>query len=431
MDRIAIIGATGLIGSSIAAALATRGSRVVGVARHVGAAPRRHPAIEWTAAELGRTDRAQWKILLKDVTAVVNCAGALQDGPSDDLEQTHRTGLADLVAGCRAAGVKRFVHFSAMGVDRATPTRFSATKRAGDDVLSASGLDWIILRPSVVLGPSAYGASALIRGLSSLPYLPVMPDTGALRPVALEDVVATVEFFLRPGAATRLAVELAGPERFEFVELVRLYRSWLGLPRAVEFAIPRWLAALAYLSGDLAGRLGWRPPVRSTARQEVARGAIGDDAEWKSITGIKPRRIGQTLESRPASVQDHWFAALYLLKPVVIGSLAIFWIGSGLASLGPGLPTGMSLMGQAGITDPLARLVIVGGGVADLLVGMGIAFRKSARLAMLAGIGVSLAYALAGSVVTPWLWIDPLAPLLKIGPVIALMLVGLAILRDR
>ncbi|WP_306224301.1 SDR family oxidoreductase [Bosea beijingensis] len=430
MARIAVIGATGLIGTNIAVALATR-SRVLGISRHVEDAARRHPTIEWKTAEIGRTSSAEWARLLTGVTAVVNCAGALQDGPTDDLAGTHHIGVADLVAGCSAAGVRRFVHFSAMGVDSATPTRFSATKRAGDDVLSASALEWVILRPSVVLGPAAYGASALIRGLASLPYLPVMPNTGALRPVALEDVVATVAFFVVPGAPTRLALELAGPERFEFVELVRLYRRWLGLPPAVEFALPSWLATLAYRSGDFAGRLGWRPPVRSTARLEVARGATGDDSDWKRLTRIEPSRIGQTLEARPASVQDRWFATLYLLKPVIIASLALFWIGSGLASLGPGLPTGVALMGQGGVTGLWANLAIVGGGLADLSIGAGIAFRRTARPAMLAGIAVSLAYALAGSFVTPWLWFDPLAPLLKIAPVIALMMVGLATLRDR
>ena len=430
MDRIAVIGATGLIGTNIAVALAKR-SRVLGVARHVEDAARRHPTIEWKTAEIGLTSSAEWARLLTGVTAVVNCAGALQDGPTDDLAGTHHTGVADLVAGCRAAGIRRFVHFSAMGVDSATPTRFSATKRAGDDVLSVSELEWVILRPSVVLGPAAYGASALIRGLSSLPYLPVMPNTGALRPVAVEDVVATVAFFVVAGAPARLALELAGPERFEFVELVRLYRKWLGLPPAVEFVIPSWLAALVYRSGDFAGKLGWRPPVRSTARLEVARGATGDVSDWKRLTGIEPSRIGQTLEARPASVQDRWFATLYLLKPVIIASLALFWIGSGLASLGPGLPTGMTLMGQGGVTGLGAKLAVVGGGLADLSIGAGIAFRRTARPAMLAGIAVSLAYALAGSVVTPWLWFDPLAPLLKIAPVIALMMVGLATLRDR
>lgn len=431
MERIAIIGATGLIGTNIGASLASRGFHLVKVARHVEGNAPSQSGVVWKAADVGRTSRVEWAVVLEGVAAVVNCAGALQDGPSDDLDGTHRSGLSDLIAGCQAAGVRRFIHFSAMGVDQARPSKFSATKHAGDEVLSASDLDWVILRPSVVLGAPVYGASALIRGLSSLPILPVMPDTRALCPVALEDVVATVEFFLRDEARTRVAVELAGPERFEFSELVGLYRRWLGLPPAVQFALPRWLARIAYGLGDMAGKLGWRPPVRSTARAEIARGATGDDTEWKLVTGIEPKRISQTLEARPASVQDRWFAALYLLKPIVIASLVVFWIGSGLASVGPGFSAGLDLMNQGGVSDRWASFVIMAGGVADLAIGVGIAIRRKTRLALLAGIAVSAAYALAGSIVTPWLWLDPLASLLKIAPVIALMLVGLATLRDR
>jgi len=88
-------------------------------------------------------------------------------------------------------------------------------------------------------------------------------------------------------------------------------------------------------------------------------------------------------------------------------------------------------MKQGGVTDGWANFVIMAGGAADLAIGVGIAIRRTTRLALLAGIAVSAAYALAGSIVTPWLWFDPLASLLKIAPVIALMLVGLATLRDR
>jgi uncharacterized protein YbjT (DUF2867 family) len=431
LERIAIIGATGLIGTSIGAALASRGFHLVKVARHVEGNALSQSGVVWKAADVGRTSRVEWAVLLEDVTAVVNCAGALQDGPSDDLDNTHRSGLSELIAGCQAAGVNRFIHFSAMGVERATPSKFSETKRAGDEVLSASDLDWVILRPSVVLGAPVYGASALIRGLSSLPIVPVMPDTGPLRPVALEDVVATVEHFLTKEAQKRVAIELAGPDRFEFSELVGLYRRWLRLAPAVELTLPRWLASIAYRLGDMAGKLGWRPPVRSTARAEIGRGAVGDNAEWKRLTGIEPKRITQTLMARPASVQDRWLATLYLLKPVVIGSLALFWFGSGLASVGPGFSAGLDLMKQGGVTDRWAPFVIMAGGAADLAIGVGIAIRRTTRLALLAGIAVSAAYALAGSIVTPWLWLDPLASLLKIAPVIALMLVGLATLRDR
>lgn len=428
MPRVLVIGATGLIGSHVAAALNGAGHEVTGVARHVGSATRRMPRMRWLQLDLARASRNDWGRHLAGVDAVVNCAGALQSGPDDDLAGTHERGLAALVAACEAAGVRRLVHFSAMGVDRTTPSDFSRTKLAGDRILMASGLDWVILRPSVVLGVAVYGASALIRGLAALPLLPVMPGTAPLQPVTLDDVVATVALFLNRDAPARVAVDLAGPDRFSFTGLVQLFRGWLGHAPAREIALPTWLADFLYRLGDLAGLLGWRPPVRSTARREIARGAVGDTAEWTRLTGIAPRSVPAMLNAHPASVQEGWFAGLYLLKPLVLASLALFWIGSGIVSLGPGYSRGIAMMQQTGALAPLA---VIGGGLADLLVGLGIAVRRTAGSALVAGIAVALFYALAGTFLTPWLWLDPLAPLLKIAPVIALHLVALATLRER
>ncbi|MEP9348163.1 SDR family oxidoreductase [Xanthobacter sp. KR7-225] len=428
--RVLIVGATGLIGSQIAAALAGRGHPVRGVARDVTVAARAMPSIRWSALDIGRADPAEWAAVLDRVDAVVNCAGALQSGPADDLVGTHARGLSALVAACERAGVRRLVHFSAMGVDRATPTEFSRSKRAGDEALTASALDWIILRPSVVLAPAAYGASALVRGLAALPILPVMPATAPLQPVVLEDVVETVVFFLAPAAPAKLALELAGPDRMDFSDLIRIFRAWLGAPPARELRVPKPVARALYGLGDAAGWLGWRPPVRTTAQREIARGATGDPSQWRRITAIAPRSVAAMLAAHPASVQERWFAGLYLLKPLVLVSLAIFWIGSGVASLGPGFESGIAMMQQGGASG-LAVLAVLGGGAADLLVGLGICLRRTARPALVAGIAVALFYALAGSVLTPWLWLDPLAPLLKIAPVAALHLVALAILRGR
>ena len=427
---VLVLGATGLIGAHVAAALAAEGHRVRGVARDVGRASRAMPTISWMRFDIAHADAAEAAAALQDVDVVVNCAGALQTGPRDSLALVHEGGLATLVAACERAGVRRFIHFSAMGVDRATPTEFSRTKHAGDALLMASSLDWVVLRPSVVLGPAAYGASALIRGLAALPILPVMPATAQLQPVALEDVVATVVFLVGSPAPLGIALELAGPDRLEFTGLVRLFRAWLGAPPALEIRLAEPVANVLYRLGDAAGRLGWRPPVRTTAKLEIARGATGSPSEWRRLTGIQARSMATMLTARPASVQERWFAGLYLLKPVLLVSLVIFWIGSGLASLGPGYGTGVALMkmGNAGEWAPLA---VIGGGLADLLVGIGICIRRYAGAALSAGIIVALAYALAGSVLTPWLWLDPLAPLLKIAPVTALHLVALATLRDR
>jgi len=342
----------------------------------------------------------------------------------------HAEGPAALFAACERAGLRRVVHLSAIGVDHQAPTDFSRTKRQGEEALMRCDLDWVILRPAVVTGRAAYGGSALFRGLAALPILPVMPDTAPLQIVQLDEVAATVMFFLRRGAPARLALDLAGAERLSFTDAVRHYRQWLGLPEARQWAVPKWLARSAYRLGDFAGLLGWRPPVRSTARAEIARGVSGDPAEWTRITGIAPRPLADALAAEPASVQERWFAGAYFLKPLLFTVFPLFWVGTGIASLGPGWDIGIGYMREGG-AGVLAAPSVVAGALADIAIGTAIAFRRTARRGLQAAIAISVFYALAGTAVLPRLWFDPLAPLLKIGPILVLSLLALAILEDR
>jgi uncharacterized protein YbjT (DUF2867 family) len=426
-----VTGATGLIGSAITARLVSAGHNVFGLTRNVKEAARRFPAAQWCPCDIARmTQSGLWFPYLDGADAVINCAGVLQDGPGDSTRGVHVDGIASLFAACEQRGVRRIVHFSAIGVDRETPTKFSRTKREGDVRLMASDLDWIILRPSVVVGRSAYGGSALFRGLAALPVLPVMPDTGPLQLVQLEDVTETVLFFLAPGAPARLTLDLAGPEALPFTEVVRTYRHWLGWgePRIIQ--LPAWVAGALFHLGDAAGCLGWRPPLRSTARREIARGAVGDPRAWSRLTGIRPQSLSAALASEPASVQERWFAALYLLKPVLFVVLAAFWIVSGLLAIGPGYRIGVALMSEGG-AGSMSPFAIIAGCLVDLAIGIGIVVRRSARFALYGALAISIFYATAATIILPRLWLDPLGPLVKIFPIMVLNLVALVILKDR
>jgi uncharacterized protein YbjT (DUF2867 family) len=429
--RVLVTGATGLIGAAIVARLLTEGHQVVGIARNVEQARRRHPQAEWLALDIGRlTTPANWQPHLSGIDAVINCAGALQSGPRDSVRSVHEDGPAALFGACEDSGIRRIVHISAIGIDRETPTDFSRTKRHADDALMTRALDWVILRPSVVLGRAAFGGSALFRGLASLPVLPVMPDTAPLQVVQLDDVVDTVLFFLKPDAPARLALELAGPERLSFAEVVAAYRRWLGWPPARRLAMPRWAAALLFRLGDFAALFGWRPPVRSTARREIARGAVGDPSEWARATGIVPRSLSAALAAEPSSVQERWFAGLYVVKPLLFTVLALFWVATGLICVGPGWDAGIALMDGAG-AGALAAPTVVAGALADLLVGAAIALRRTARFGLHAGLAISVAYLIAGTLLLPGLWSEPLGPLLKALPIMVLHAVALAMLEER
>ena len=92
--------------------------------------------------------------------------------------------------------------------------------------------------------------------------------------------------------------------------IVERTRAWLGWRPAWRANVPQWLADLLYRSADWAGRLGWRPPMRNTAKLEMVRGATGDPARWTEITGISPRSMQSALAANPAGVADRWFAGL-------------------------------------------------------------------------------------------------------------------------
>jgi len=114
----------------------------------------------------------------------------------------------------------------------------------------------------------------------------------------------------------------------------------------------------------------------------------------------------------------------------VFGVLSIFWIGTGLISLGPGYQIGKDLMLEGG-ADALSGPSVIAGAVADIIIGVGIAIRRTARVALHAAIAISVFYFVAGTLLLPRLWSEPLGPMLKIWPILVLILIALAILEDR
>src|SRR5262249_41114560 len=198
--RVLITGAYGLIGSAILARLNRDGHELIGCGRALDMPRRRFPYARWVEADFARLTQAQaWLPLLAGVEAVVNCVGVLQDSARDDIARVHVDGTVALFDACVRCGIARVVHVSA---NPAGPTPFARTKAQADAHLAGLDLDWVILRPALVLAPAAHGGSAMLRGLAGVPLVtPVAAADSRLQVVSIDDVAATVALSLRPGAA--------------------------------------------------------------------------------------------------------------------------------------------------------------------------------------------------------------------------------------
>ena len=211
--RVLVTGAYGLIGSACLARLHRDGHALVGAGRAIGEARRRFPMRSGVEADFARLTRAQdWLALLAGIDAVVNCVGVLQDSPRDDTRVVHVEATCALFDACVRAGIRRVVHISAIGSDPVGPTAFARTKAEADAHLSKFDLDWMILRPALVLAPAVYGSSALLRGLAGFPLVtPVAQADCRIQVVSAGDVADTVALCLAPAAPVEADLGAGAP----------------------------------------------------------------------------------------------------------------------------------------------------------------------------------------------------------------------------
>ena len=437
---IAVLGASGLIGHAVALDLLRRGFPVAAFARRFTGAQKAALGDAAVEAPLVDLDARGLADLLagRNVDILVNCIGVLQDMPGKGTASDAHGGFVSRLLsamGQQGARPQLLVHLSIPGVPESDRTAFSATKREAERLISGSTVPFAILRPGFVVAPVAYGGSALIRALAALPLR--LPQEEASRPFAATDVadISRTVAFLADGWGQgrrdwRETWEVMERRPHTVGEVVEAFRARIGGP-APRWRLPRALLSLGARAGDLAARLGWAPPVRSTALAEMRRGVAGDPGSWVAATRLEPRSLEAALAGYPAGVQELWFARRYVLKPALLGLLVVFWVVSGLIALTVAFEAAAAILTAHAFPPLLAKAITVVTSLADMAIGAAIAVRRWCRAGLLAGIALSLFYMAGAAVLTPEMWIEPLGALVKTGPAIVLMLVALAIFEDR
>ncbi|MFT4120513.1 SDR family oxidoreductase [Bradyrhizobium sp.] len=434
---ILVLGASGLIGRFVADDLRAREFRVIGVARSLSPA-QKMSALDIELPILSLDAPALTHLLGAHVVdVVVNCLGVLQDGPGSDTQAVHRDFVARLLEAIGQSGRPiRLVHISIPGTADADRTAFATTKRDAERVIASSGIPYAILRPGFVIAPSAYGGSAMLRSLAASPFdLPAAEMATPFQPVAVEDISATIAWLaardIDDVSARAVSWDLMQPAPITMAGVIKQFRFAFGTAGWPQVAMPSFALDLGAKLGDLAGCLGWMPPMRATAIAELRRGVTGDPSGWIAATGIVPKTLTEMIGRHPATIQDKWFARLFLIKALVMASLVAFWLVSGFIALFVSYRAAAGILSSHGFPAALVDPVTIGTSLMDMSIGVLIAFRRSAPIGLLAGILASLGYMAGAAILTPDLWIEPLGALVKTGPAIVLMIVALLMLDNR
>lgn len=236
MTRLLILGGTGFVGRSLIARLVARsngaGERIRVPTRRIRNAVRIQslPGVE--AIEADVHDPQALQQLVSGCDAVVNLVATLH-GSSETIEQVNVELPRKLGAACAAAGVRRLVHVSALGVAGRPPSKYLRSKQAGESVLRSAQLDLTLMRPSVIFG----GEDRLLNLFASmqrlLPVVPLAMADARFQPVWVEDVAEAIARSLDRPDSVGQYFECAGPDIVTLRELVEKAGRWSGHPRPV------------------------------------------------------------------------------------------------------------------------------------------------------------------------------------------------------
>lgn len=430
--RVLVLGAYGLIGSAVTRRLLADGFAVTGLGRNAATAQKVLPDIQWVIQDLADLcDAASWSSVLSEIDMVVNCAGALQDGAADHLETVHSDMVQALSQACRSSDVG-VVQISAIGVRPDASTAFMRSKSRGDEAVRKAGIRYWIFRPGLVLAPTAYGGTVLLRMLAAVPFVqPVAYAGSPIQTVAVADIARIVSMTLQGQIPPGAECDLVEDRTHALRDILAAYRTWLGFaPARWEVAPPQWTLWLTATSADALGSLGWRSPLRRSAMTVLSEGVTGDPGGLKELGISSLSGLNDTLAAAPATIEDRLFARMALLMPVIIGVLCCFWLASGLIGLWK-TDTAARVLEDAGWPAAWAVAGVVFWSGVDIAIAALVLIRKYAALACLAMVGVSAIYLVSATFTAPGLWADPLGPLVKVVPGMMLALVARATLDTR
>ncbi len=245
-DLVVVFGGSGFIGKQVVRALAKRGYRVrIAMRRpHLGHELR-------VMGDVGQIQLVQANVrfpqsidaALEDADAVVNLVAVMNESGKQNFETLHVAAAQAIAAAAAKRGIKRIVHFSALG---AAPkgARYARTKYHGERAVLEAAPTATILRPSIVFGPEDNFFNRFAKMATAMPFLPLIGGGKTkFQPVFVGDVAEAVAAAIADPKAQGRLYELGGPNTYTFKQLLEFItaeidRSRPLIPLPFVFAHP-------------------------------------------------------------------------------------------------------------------------------------------------------------------------------------------------
>ena len=248
-----VTGATGFIGQRLMARMDPADySRIRCLTRRTPPGPDdgRFPlSIEWIQGTLNGADA--YADALSDIDCVVHLAAVTGNARRDDYFRVNSDGTQVLLEHCKRADVSRFLYVSsvAAGFRDASAYHYARSKVHAEEAVRDSGLDYIIVRPTMVFGRGSAVWDNL-RRLATGALTPVFGDGRVkVQPVYVDDLVDCLLALAGAPRAVNRTVDVGGPDVLTVEQLLkRIHQAYRARDaRVIHLPVRPVIATLAVL----------------------------------------------------------------------------------------------------------------------------------------------------------------------------------------
>jgi NADH dehydrogenase len=296
--RVLVTGGTGFIGSATLDALRAReqGYELRCLTRRADRPSPWGDAVQLVQGDV--RDAASLRRAVAETDVVVHCV----QFPNHPVENPRRgytyeaidgEGTVRLVAACQAAGVRRIVYLGGAGTRPGRSEPWFRAKETAEAAIRASGLEYVIFRPSWIYGRRDRSLNRFVQLVRLLPVVPVIGNGQArVQPALVDDVARVVALGVDEPRATGQAFALGGPERLSMDEILRTVQRVLGRHQPLVH-IPVGLVKLqAWLLSNLPN-----PPLSPAAIDFILMEEPVDPGPAEALFGVRFRTLEEGLRT--------------------------------------------------------------------------------------------------------------------------------------
>lgn len=177
---------------------------------------------------------------LKDVDVVLNLVGIIREFPKRGITfwKYHYEATKNLVDNSLKYGVKRFIQMSALGASGTTKSQYYFTKYKAEKYVIESFENWIILRPSIIIGPDGE-FTRLIYSMVKSGIVPIIGDGSyVIRPISITTLSNFISYLITEPSINKKEFNLVGPKEYTFNEFIDVFASTIGKRNYTKVHLP-------------------------------------------------------------------------------------------------------------------------------------------------------------------------------------------------